>query len=98
MLNLVDFVKRLEELFQYYGLSAAAFADKIEVPRSSISHLLSGRNRPSLEFVLKIVQNFKEVDLYWLLNGEGVFPSDPSKTRFSDSGPLIKMARDTNGP
>lgn len=59
---------------EYYDLSAAAFADKIEVGRSSISHLLSGRNKPSLDFVMKIVQAFPEVELYWLLNGKGNFP------------------------
>ncbi len=76
MVNPEDFIKRLEELFKYYGLSAAAFADKISVQRSGISHLLSGRNKPSLEFVLKVVKSFPEVNLYWLLNGEGKFPSD----------------------
>ena len=49
--------------------------DKIEVQRSSISHLLSGRNKPSLDFVLKVLDNFKEVELYWLLNGKGEFPA-----------------------
>lgn len=59
----------------YYQLSASAFADKIQVPRSSISHLLSGRNKPSLDFVLKVVKEFNEVELYWLLNGKGTFPN-----------------------
>ncbi len=59
----------------YYGLTAASFADKIGVQRSSISHLLSRRNKPSLEFVLKVVKSFPEVNLYWLLNGKGTFPS-----------------------
>ena len=75
MVNKEDFVKRLEEILQYYGFSAASFADKINVQRSSISHLLSGRNKPSLEFVLKVVKSFPEVNLYWLLNGKGSFPS-----------------------
>jgi transcriptional regulator with XRE-family HTH domain len=76
MVNSSDFIERLERLFQYYGLNASAFADKIQVQRSSISHLLSGRNKPSLEFVLKVVKNFPEVNLYWLLNGKGSFPSE----------------------
>ena len=59
---------------KFYQLSASAFADKIQVPRSSISHLLSGRNKPSLDFVLKVVKEFDEVELYWLLNGKGKFP------------------------
>jgi transcriptional regulator with XRE-family HTH domain len=77
MVNTEEFVGRLELLLEYYGLSAAAFADKIEVQRSGISHLLSGRNKPSLDFVMKVVQTFPEVNLYWLLNGKGSFPAEP---------------------
>jgi len=75
MINTEDFIKRIEKIIQYYGLSASAFADKIGVQRSSISHILSGRNKPSLEFVMKVVSNFTEVNLYWLLNGKGTFPA-----------------------
>lgn len=74
MVNTDDFVKRLEKMFQYYALSASSFADKIGVQRSSLSHLLSGRNKPSLDFILKIIDVFPEVDLYWILNGKGTFP------------------------
>ena len=69
-----------------YQLSASAFADKIQVPRSSISHLLSGRNKPSLDFVLKVVKEFDEVELYWLLNGKGTFPKS------NTSSPALKQA------
>ncbi|MBT8301617.1 MAG: helix-turn-helix domain-containing protein, partial [Maribacter sp.] len=62
-------------------LSAAVFADKIKVQRSSISHLLSGRNKPSLEFVLKVIKAFPEVNLYWLLNGKGSFPPTTSQSK-----------------
>lgn len=60
---------------EYHELSAASFADRIDVGRSSISHLLSGRNKPSLDFVMKIVDAYPEVELYWLLNGKGSFPA-----------------------
>jgi len=74
MLNIDDFIKRLELLLDYYGISASVFADKVGVQRSGMSHLLSGRNKPSLDFVMKITENFPEVDLYWLLDGSGDFP------------------------
>lgn len=74
MVNIDDFVKRLEMVLDYYGLNASAFADKIGVQRSSMSHLLSGRNKPSLDFVLKILEVFPDVDLYWILIGKGNFP------------------------
>ena len=74
MLNQEDFIKRLHKIFEHYSLTAAIFANEIKVQRSSISHLLSGRNKPSLEFVLKIVDRYKDVTLDWLLYGNGSFP------------------------
>ena len=70
----MDLLTRLKEIIAHYDLTSSTFADTIEVPRSSISHLLSGRNKPSLDFVMKVVHKFPEVDLYWLLYNEGSFP------------------------
>ena len=74
MINSEAFSKRLQHIIEYYGESASSFSEKIGVQRSSISHILSGRNKPSLEFVLKILSAFPEVELYWLLKGKGTFP------------------------
>lgn len=74
MINSKEFTRRLQEVIEYYGESGSSFAEKIGVQRSSISHILSGRNKPSLEFVLKVLAAFPEVELYWLLNGKGIFP------------------------
>lgn len=76
MVNIDEFIKRLEIILDYYSLSASVFADKIGVQRSSLSHLLSGRNKPSLDFIIKIVEVFPEVDLYWIINGKGNFPKE----------------------
>ena len=81
MVNTDDFIKRLELLLDYYSLNASSFADKIGVQRSSLSHLLSGRNKPSLDFILKILDVFPEVDLYWILNGKGNFPKNSDGNR-----------------
>ena len=78
MINSQDFAKRLQKIIDFYGLSATAFSDKIEFNRSTISHLLSGRNKPSLDFIIKVVQEFPEVELYWLINGKGSFPTTTS--------------------
>ncbi|WP_320814829.1 helix-turn-helix transcriptional regulator [Flavobacterium sp.] len=92
MVNTEDFIKRLEEILEYYGLSASGFADKISVQRSSLSHLLSGRNKPSLDFILKIIDEFPEVDLYWILNGKGTFPKSENKIIENNSStPISKI-------
>ena len=70
-----EIVSRIQAVIDYYGLTVSAFADQIGVQRSSISHLLSGRNKPSLDFVMKLVQAFPDANLYWLLKGEGEFPA-----------------------
>lgn len=96
MVNNEDFIKRLEHLLDYYDMSASLFADKLGVQRSGLSHLLSGRNKPSLDFVLKIVDNFPEVDLYWLLNGKGSFPKNSDEEKKEAPAPTLQKHEETN--
>ena len=70
MLNNKAIVSRIEEIRKKHQLTAASFATKIGVQRSSISHILSGRNKPSLEFLMKIHDTFDEVNLEWLILGK----------------------------
>ncbi|OUR90948.1 transcriptional regulator [Flavobacteriales bacterium 34_180_T64] len=79
MINNEYFIKRLQKVIDFYGETASSFAEKIGVQRSSISHILSGRNKPSLDFVLKVLSSFPEVELYWLMNGKGEFPSNKTE-------------------
>ena len=79
MFSQQDFIARLQRIMDYYDLNASALADSLGVLRSSISHLLSERNKPSLDFVLKIIDKYPEVDLYWLLYGKGSFPQEEKK-------------------
>ncbi|WP_029036187.1 helix-turn-helix domain-containing protein [Salinimicrobium xinjiangense] len=90
MVNTEEFTIRLNKIMEYYDLSAASFADKIDVGRSSISHLLSGRNKPSLDFVMKIINAFPEVELYWLLNGKGSFPGKHSGDPQKEKAPNVR--------
>lgn len=69
-------VERLKLIFDYYNLTSSSFAEKIDVPRSSISHLLSGRNKPSLDFILKVDKAFEDISLDWLIYGKGSFPKN----------------------
>ena len=96
MVNIEEFAKRLKIILNYYELSASTLADKIEVQRSSISHILSGRNKPSLEFVMKILKMFPEVELYWLLNGTGKFPKQSNKNSAPTSASINKLVDTSN--
>lgn len=88
MVNIDDFIKRLEIILDYYNLSASSFADKVGVQRSSLSHLLSGRNKPSLDLIMKIVSEFPEVDLYWIINGKGNFPKSENQNLETRTTPI----------
>ena len=70
MLNIDEFINRINELMEEHQLNASSLADKIGVQRSSLSHILSKRNKPSLDFILKIEKNFEKIDLNWLLFGK----------------------------
>lgn len=84
MINNDAFTKRLQKVIDFYGESASSFAVKIGVQRSSISHILSGRNKPSLDFILKVLTSYPEVELYWLLNGKGTFPAQQKEKNKSN--------------
>lgn len=70
MLNTESLIERIKVLMDQHELNASSFAETIGVQRSSISHVLSGRNKPSLEFLTKIETAFDEVSFEWLLKGE----------------------------
>jgi DNA-binding XRE family transcriptional regulator len=62
---------RIQNIIDKYGLSSNAFAKEIDVNRSTISHILSGRNKPSIEVLQKILKRFPDVSANWLLLGQG---------------------------
>lgn len=64
-------VERVLILMKEFELTASEFADKIDVQRSSMSHLVSGRNKPSLDFIQKILNNFSDINPTWLIMGTG---------------------------
>src|SRR5690554_2810064 len=63
--------QRLQILMDKEGLSPVRFAEIVGVQRSSVSHILSGRNNPSLDFIQKILLAFPEVSCDWLISGKG---------------------------
>ena len=86
MINTNKFGEQLNKIMDYFGLSASAFAELIQVQRSSISHILSGRNKPSLDFILKLNAAFPDINLYWLLNGTGdMINGSSSSTKIKDT-------------
>jgi len=67
---------RILLIIKTQNLTSSQFADEICVQRSNISHILSGRNNPSLEFVTKIIKRFPDLSLEWLIFGKGSMYKD----------------------
>lgn len=75
---------RIAEIISYKGLTASKFADIIDIQRSRISHIMSGRNNPSIEVVTHIVEKFPEINLNWLMTGKGeMLSGEPEVIDFS---------------
>ena len=62
---------RIQKFINKEGISPAHFADEIGVQRSSVSHILSGRNNPSFDFIQKILDRYKNLNAEWLIMGIG---------------------------
>lgn len=66
--------ERIEHIVEMYGLTPSQFADKTGIPRASVSHILGGRNKPSLEVLQKVWVAFPEINANWLMLGVGDAP------------------------
>jgi len=60
---------RVKLIIKANNESSSSFADKIDIKRSNLSHVLSGRNKPSLDFLAKIIDNYPKVNASWLITG-----------------------------
>ena len=63
--------ERISKIIEHSRLTSSEFADEIDVQRSSISHITSGRNKPSLDFLIKVKDKFPHIRWEWLILGEG---------------------------
>jgi transcriptional regulator with XRE-family HTH domain len=71
---------RLQKVLTAEGLAPTKFAEIIGVQRSSISHILSGRNKPSFDVINSILENFPKLNPDWLLMGKGSMYRGPVQT------------------
>ena len=74
-------VNRIQQILEYYDLTPSRFADNLEVPRSTISHILSERNKPSLEFIQKVIDKYPDLSISWLVKGEGSMLEDEKQKK-----------------
>lgn len=79
------------------NFTAAQFADEIGVQKSGISHIISGRNNPSLDFIQKILLRFPDVNMEWLIQGKGPMVKG-EQTKLSRPDNTLFAASESDSP
>lgn len=90
-------VTRILKLLKEENLTASQFADLIDVQRSSMSHILSGRNNPSLDFVHKTLKAFPKVNTDWLMSGVGEMYKNNISTSIKNESPNPQPLQNDSG-
>lgn len=72
---------RLRKLMKAEGLNSTRLAEILEIQASGISHIMSGRNKPSYDFIVKILSRFPSVNPEWLLLEKGPMYREQAKTK-----------------
>ncbi len=90
--NILHMKTRLQTLLSSEGIASSRFADVLGVNRSSISHLLSGRNNPSLDFLQKVLVKYPKINPDWLLLGQGeMYRNNAGKVEKQGGSDLFDM-------
>ena len=80
-----NFKDRLDHILRSKNLTAKKFAELMEIQPSNVSHLLSGRNKPSVDFLTKLKEIFPEYSFDWIIMGrKPITINDPTPTAFDD--------------
>lgn len=82
--------ERILEFLRRENKTSAQFAEEINVQPSGISHILSGRNNPSLDFVIKMLEKYSFLSTDWLLFGKGSMYKEPKMADLFSAIDLIE--------
>ena len=84
-----DMENRLQQFLAAENLSQSQFADAIGVARASVSHILSGRNKPGYDFIVSMSRHFPALNLEWLIIGKGkMYKGGQSAAELTDIAPV----------
>ena len=74
--NIVKMNKRFQKWLDYNDINSNKLSENINVSRATISHIMSGRNKPSVDFLHKILNKYPDLNLNWLVTGNGSMKID----------------------
>jgi transcriptional regulator with XRE-family HTH domain len=81
--------ERFQLILKAKNITASKFADEIGAQRSSVSHILTGRNNPSLDIILKVLKKYPDINVEWLISGKGPMSVQyPQSDFFDDDKPV----------
>lgn len=86
---------RLKQFLSAENITQSQFADSIKVVRASVSHVLSGRNNPSYDFIKAIMSTYPQLNIEWLIFGKGRMYKEISTS--TDQAPPIEPSVDEGG-
>ncbi|NVK03262.1 MAG: helix-turn-helix transcriptional regulator [Flavobacteriia bacterium] len=81
-----EITNRIRQIIEEKSLTNAAFADAIDIKRPIVSHILSGRNKPSLHVVVQILDTYDDIDPAWLLQGKSQAPKEKEAPALEKEG------------
>lgn len=95
--------RRLLQFLQAENITQAQFADTLSVARGSVSHILSGRNKPGYDFLESLLLHYPRLNLDWLMTGKGRMyrediASESSENSSSELFPLIQASQAPQAP
>jgi len=86
---------RLAHILRAKNLTATQFAELMEIQPSNVSHLLNGRNKPSLDFLIKLKEVFPEYSFDWIIMGKKpITINEPAPAQFEENNMRFDDADD----
>lgn len=86
---------RIQLIIKAHNESPSTFADKVGIKRSNLSHVLSGRNNPSLDFLSKVINTYPNVNASWLITGETREGDFKEESQEHSKGPEVVSSNDS---
>lgn len=84
---------RIKIVMNHVGKNSITFSEEIGIQQSTLSHILNGRNRPSLDVIMKIHERYPQISFDWLINGNG----EMENTTVASSGDQETMVNRSSG-
>jgi len=91
-INMETIKDRLAHILRAKNLTASQFAEMMEIQPSNVSHLLNGRNNPSLDFLIKLKEIFPEYSFDWIILGKKpITINDPSPVEHVEEENIVEF-------